>query len=1014
MRKHSKKTLLLALFVVLFAANVFAQTRAVSGIVVDDATNETLPFVTVMVQGTTIGTVTSVDGEFTIFAPPDAILMFSIMGYEDVELPADFTVSMGVRMMTSAAMLEGVVITGVFTRQRESFTGSALTVSQEELRRAGSQNILASLSNIDPSFIMTESMEFGSDPNRMPDMVIRGETSLNLRGEFDGNPNEPLFILDGFIATAQQIWDLDMNRVSSVTILRDAAAKAIYGARAANGVVVIETRLPSAGRLRVSYTGDLNIEVPDLSSYNLTNAREKLQVEDNSGRFTSSGSGDFLQLQRERNRIMENIARGVDTDWLRKPLRTGIGQRHSFRIEGGDPAMRYGIDLMYSNNVGVMKGSNRQTVSGTINLSYRYRNLTFRNQLTVSFNRANDSPYGSFTQYTRLNPYWDPFDEYGNLQKLLATFQPRGATTLQRYWNPLHDAAIGTKQFSTFSEIRENFFVEWQAMRDLRLVGRFGFTHRADRREDFLPGDHTRFALWEGDNFFRRGSYSIRDGRSQTISADVTANYSRQIGRHLILANVGWNMMTRSSESTGMRAEGFLNNRVDFITFALQYQEDGRPFGSEDITREVGVLGSVNYSFDNRYLADLSIRTSASSVFGANNRWGMFWAVGLGWNLHHENFLRNHPVITSLRLRGSIGSTGSQNFSPFQAMRTYNFFMDRLYDNIAGAYLMALANNDLRWQESIDRNMAIDAQFFRRLNLRFDYYINTTLNLLVDFSLPPSTGFRSFRENVGRVENRGFDATASWQFFRNPARHAHASLTASIAHNRQTLTRISDALRAHNEEQDQRDTILTSPLSRFVEGQSMTVIWAVQSLGIDPITGQEVFLTQDGERSNVWRTQDQIVAGDRNPLARGTFGMFGEYMGFGLSVTFRYNFGGDRYNQTLVDRVENANIEWNVDRRVLEDTWTTVGQNAAFRQVTYRPTTTRPTTRFVQRDNELRLATVTAYYDFKLLNIRRLGMERLRLSFSMNDVFRLTTIQIERGLDFPFSRTFSFSLAATF
>jgi len=1011
MKKHSRKTLLLALFA-LFATGIFAQTRTVTGTVVDDATNETLPLVTVQVRGTTIGTVTNVEGQFTLSVPADAVLMFSFLGYEEVELPADFSGPMEIRMRTSAAMLEGVVITGMFTRQRESFTGSALTVSQEELRRVGNQNILASLSLLDPSFIITEDLAFGSDPNMIPDMMIRGATSLPglTDREAERNPNQPLFILDGFIATAQQVFDLDMNRVASVTILRDAAAKAIYGSRAANGVVVIETLLPTAGHLRITYTGDLNITVPDLSSYNLTNAEEKLQVEWNAGRFHSLRYQTQQTLLEEYNRLLREVRRGVDTYWLSQPLRVGVGQRHSFRIEGGDPAMRYGVDFSYNNVAGVMKGSNRETISGAINLSYRYRNWTFRNILSVTFNTANNSPYGSFTEYTRLNPYWTPWDEYGNLEKVLGTFMG------QTFYNPLWDASIGTKNFTRFAEIREQLFVEWQAMRDLRLTGRFGFTHRNNRGENFRPGDHTSFAEWTGDDFFRRGSYSISNGTRQTISTDIMASYSRQWGPHLLFANAGWNLMSDVGDNTGMRAEGFLNNRVDFITFALRYQENGRPFGSEFITREVGFIGATNYSFDNRYLADVSIRRNASSVFGADSRWGTFWSLGLGWNIHNESFMRGNRAITSLRLRGTLGSTGSQEFDPFQAIRTFNFFADRVYDNIAGAYLMALANNNLSWQEVIERNIGIDATLFRTINIRFDYYMNTTNNLLIDLTLPPSVGFPSFVENLGIVENRGFDATVSWRAFTNPARHAHVTLVGSIAHNTSVLREIADALKSHNDAQDgTTDTaMLRAPLIRFAEGQSMDAIWAVQSLGIDPATGNEIFVNRYGEKTFVWDPRDQIVAGNSRARFRGTFGIVGEYMGFGLSATFRYRWGGYIYNQTLVERVENVNIAWNVDRRVFEETWNAPNDHAYFRRITATPTITRPTTRFVERDNELQLAALTAYYDFRHLNIRQLGLERLRFSFSMDDVFRLSTVRIERGLAFPFARTFSFSLSATF
>src|SRR5690606_9934288 len=284
------------------------------------------------------------------------------------------------------------------------------------LMQAGNQNLLQSLRNLDPSFRIKDNLEAGSDPNRMPDIQMRGTSSLpDLKGEYQANPNQPLFILDGFEATIQKVYDLDMNRVHSVTLLKDAAAKAIYGARAANGVVVIETILPKSGQLRISYTGKVDITAPDLTSYNLTNAGEKLQAERDAGLY-NSGNPDIQYLfNKQYNDRLQAVLAGVNTYWLSQPLQTGIGQKHSLYLEGGDPRMRYGLDFAYSKIAGVMKGSDRNVVSGAATLSYRYRKFSFRNALMVTFNKSDNSPYGSFSEYTKQNPYYRIKDDQGNL-----------------------------------------------------------------------------------------------------------------------------------------------------------------------------------------------------------------------------------------------------------------------------------------------------------------------------------------------------------------------------------------------------------------------------------------------------------------------------------------------------------------------------------------------------------------------------------------------------------------------
>lgn len=982
-------------------------------------TNEPMEGVTVREKGNRENqTKTNRQGEFMLaLSTTSGELEISFLGYQPQTVRVDGTTKLPLIVVleqTSEAVDE-IIVTGYSRRTKDSFTGSASTFTQKDLQQVGNKNLLQSLQNLDPSFVISEDMVLGSNPNALPDIQLRGQSGLDdIRGEYVGNPNQPLFILDGFEASLQKVYDLDMNRVASVTILRDAAAKAIYGSKAANGVVVIETIVPQAGALRISYNGNFNVEAPDLTSYNLATAAEKLEVERNAGRYTSGQPFPQQFLNEQYNDLLANVARGVDTYWLSKPLRVGIGQKHGIYLEGGNEAMRYGVDVSYNNLVGVMKGSNRDNIGGSVNLSYRSNNLIFRNVLSINFNKSVNSPYGAFSEYSRLNPYWAPEDEFGNVTKVLGVFRTSPSASPQYYYNPLYNATLNTKDFSTYAEITENFYTEWNVSRALRLTGRVGFTHNTNSAENFLPGDHTRFTEWTGDSYFNRGSYSITDGKSTSVSTDVFANWTRQWGPHLLLVNGGGNLAASQAQSHGMTAWGFLNNRVDFISFARQYEENGVPRGTESIQREVGLIGFGSYSYDNRYLADLSVRRNASSVFGSDNRWGTFWSLGLGWNLHHEAFLKQLGTFDLLKLRASYGSTGSQNFNPFQAMATYSFFTSSTYDNISGAYLYALANDNLSWQETRDFNVGVDVSVLNRLNLRFDYYLSNTDNLLIDFTLPPSTGFNTYKENLGAIQNRGYEGTVNLQLYRDASTQSYVSLFGSFAHNTNKITEIAEALRQSNNEQDTQTDNLRAPLTRYEEGQSISSIWAVPSLGIDPITGREMYRSKDGHTTYTWDPNDQIVAGITDPALRGTFGVNLEYRGWGLSTTFRYMLDADYYNSTLVNRVENVNIAYNVDTRVLNATWLNPGDQTAFKRITAAPTTTRPTTRFVEKKSDLHLASVNAYYDFKWKNLKRYGINNLKCSFYMNDVFVLSTVRTERGTDYPFARTFSFALQTTF
>lgn len=986
---------------------------------VKDGDGQPLPGAHIVIKDSKAAAVSDEDGHFTLSLPRGKAVTveFSFVGMKTVRRVYDGKRSYlkQVIVMQDDKELEEVVVTGLFDYRSKTFTGSATSYTQEELKAIGNNNVLKVIQSLDPSFVVDNNNINGSNPNYMSDITLRGNASFSgLQGDYTGNPNAPLFILDGFEATQEQVFDLDMNRIKSVTILKDGAAKAIYGSKASNGVIVVETLLPEAGRLRITYTGDLNVEVPDLNSYNLTHAAEKLQVELNSGRYTSSVPYYQALLDEQYNEIAANVARGVDTYWLSKPLQTGVGHKHSVYLEGGTQEMRYSATLGFNQVVGVMKESGRRNLQGNINLSYRYKQWMFRNSLSVNGNKADDSPYGTFSDYVSVNPYFSPYDENGNLLKVLGYYTTPGANgNTLTYYNPLYNAEIGTKNFSKYAQIVENFYIEYRPVEDLRFTARVGYTYQNNRREDFYPGDHTRFTDWTGDRYFQRGSYSITNGESNSLNVDVTGNYSHQWNKHQLLANAAYSLQSSNALSEGMTAWGFLNNHVDYITFAKQYAEGGKPSGSESTTRSLGVTTAANYSFDERYLLDLSLRFNGSSVFGKDNRWGTFWSAGAGWNLHKEPFMKKASSwLTLCKFRVTYGLTGNQNFSPYQSKATYKFYDNLIYDNISGAYLMGMPNGNLKWQQTGDFNVGLDLGIARKVNVRFDYYDSRTRDALIAMSIPTSTGFTSYMENLGNVQNRGVEATANWRFYQQGA--SYMSLTGSIAHNQNKVTKINDALRNFNSGQDAQST--TSPIIRYEEGQSMTAIWAVRSLGIDPATGRELFLKKDGVTTTYdYTTDDYIIAGDSNPKVHGTFGFNGEWRGIGLNLLFSYQLGGDYYNQTLVDRVENANVAYNVDKRVFSDTWQQPGDVALYKHISSTPTTTYASTRFIQRNNMLDFTSLSAYYDFKNCAwLKRAHLERLRLTFYMNDVFHVASIKAERGLSYPYAHTYSFSITTTF
>ncbi len=1011
----------------------------IHGKVTDEQKNP-LPGVTVRVKDALIGVATDKDGKYSIVVPGKIVkpvLLFSFVGMTSQEVVYSGNKEINVILKEEQAEIDEVVVTGMFNRRVESFTGAAATFKKEDILRAGNQNLIKSLKNLDPAFQIMENLEFGSDPNRMPSVQLRGQTSFpDLRGEYENNPNQPLFILDGFETTLEKVYDLDMNRVASVTLLKDAAAKAIYGSKAGNGVVVIETTRPKSGELRLYYSGDFGLEAPDLTGYNLMNAAEKLAYEVQIGMYGPSSG--IITAYDSYKKVYDDVARGVDTYWLSKPLHVGFSNKHSLTLEGGDERMRYQFGVYFNKVSGVMKGSDRSTLNANTTLSYSYKSLLFRNTIEFTRNWSKNSPYGSFSEYTSLNPYWAPYDDEGNLIKefTVHTGEGEGSYYEQHVYNPLYNATLNTKDESNYTEIRDNFSVDWRISEAFRAVGSFGYTRKEGGSDVFYPASHTKFINYDENGMSdRKGQYTKVDEASESVSVQAGINFNKSFGSHLLFANLTWNISTSRSTSTSVVAEGFGNDYMDDISFGTKYEKDGKPVGGNSKLREIGIIGAINYSYADRYLFDASLRKSASSAYGNDSYWGTFWSLGVGWNLHHERFLEGNDWIRNFKLRASMGYTGTQNLDPAQSRARYEYY-DYTYSDKIGAQLIAIPNNKLRWQRNKDYNFGTDIAIKRFLTLRADYYIQRTEDLLSDISIPPSTGFLTYKENLGVIENRGYELAIQITPWRDDKNAAYVSFSATGLHNDNKIKKIYDIFKNSNEEQNSAlenfddDSDITSPevikkyINRFTkpatlyyEGCSMTAIWGVRSLGIDPASGREMYLTKDGESDYYWSSADQVVIGDSSPKLSGNLGLNAGYKGFSLSVSCSYKLGGDLYNQTLITRVENVTGLENLDRRIL-DAWQKIGDVAPY-QVTVLDSRisnyTRPTSRFVQKNNELYISSLNVGYDFPRDSwIRKIALERLKISFYMNELLRVSSVDIERGTSYPFARNFSFALQATF
>ena len=482
-----------------------AETIVLRGRVID-TNGDALPGVTVQMTGTSTGVVTDANGKFSISLPKGqpSTVVFSYIGMKNETYACNGKkdANVVIRMQEDASQINEVVVTGIVTKRKETFTGSSSSFSGEELKSVSVQNPIAALKALDPAFNVMDDNLFGSDPNRMPNIEIRGKSSvLGMRDELSEDPNQPLFILDGFESSLEAIYNLDINRIASMTLLKDAASTAIYGSKAANGVVVVETIKPKAGKLRVSYNGSLDISIPDLNGYNLMDAKEKLAFEKMAGKYinTNYPANMMVDLDNLYQQRMADAASGVDTYWLSEPLRTGINHRHQLYLEGGADGFLFGIGLNYNNVDGVMKKSNREVYGANLDLTYRVGKLQFSNKATAQKTNTKN-PTVSFSDYAAANPYFKKYDENGEINKYLANNMYEGTIG-----NPMYNDNLNSRDEGAQLMLSDYFIAEYTPLKDLKLRGKFGITYYDRNTEQFTSPDDTRF---ENYNILKRGLYN--------------------------------------------------------------------------------------------------------------------------------------------------------------------------------------------------------------------------------------------------------------------------------------------------------------------------------------------------------------------------------------------------------------------------------------------------------------------------------------------------------------------------
>lgn len=1019
------------------------------GKVVDEEGNP-LENVSVTVEKMQTGTKTDKYGVFQLeiitgktASSGEPVIIITSVGFEPVVLKPWHTDIKIIKLKVAHSSLDEVVVnTGMFERKKSSYTGAVNTYTAKELMDISKQNIIEGLKTLDPSIVVWDNNNYGSDPNKLPEVELRGRTGIrnttgagdgSLRTQFQDDPNRPLFILDGFEVTLEEVISLDMTRIAGVTVLKDAASTSLYGSRASNGVIVIETIKPKPGSLQVNYSMNGIVHIPDLTGYNMMNADEftlfrENVIQDFVTTRTSSTNGRFPAVvsNKIRNDSLRQLAlAGQHTDWLRVPVRTGFSSNHALNLTGGDAFFRYSAGLNYNNVNGVMEGSANKTVSGNIRLSYAKGGINVTNLLTIMDITAENGSYGSFRDWASMPPY---YEQKGTQTKFLENqviYSPgqSGAmvgTVFQKV-NPEYVASLPFLNESRDQILTNNLMAQIRILKNLRIDLSLQYSRQTGRTETYISPLHPSFDAQPDPEL--KGQYDYAESNQSSYTARGSLNYFKTFkDKHLVTLNLVAELFHRNSEDVGIAAVGFDPDiRDPYIHLANQYLPDDKPSGYGRNERRLSFIQNINYSYDQRFNVDFSFNRSGSNNFGVNNPFSNYYSFGGAWNMHREAFVRKIKWIDNLRLFLNVGISGNENAGGNLSQTTYAL-TDRGNDFGQAWIISKNGNPGLKAQVTTQISGGMNLALARkRVDLNINWYNKVTDPLVVNIPAAPSMGISSISLNAGKLIHTGIEVGLRVQPIRTKNLNWSVGVNAPFTL-RSEYQDFDNAFNKLNESARE-----SRSAARYWDGADADGMYAVRSAGIDPSSGLELYLDKNGQYTYTYNPEDEVLIGTSRPRFTGTVSSNLSYKRFRLGINMRVVVERMQLNSMLFDKVENIfTLETNLDKRALYDRYFNTGDLAYYRRFFWdegepvNVDVTNVSSRYLQEENGVYFESVNIGYDTDGRSLNRLkkklGLKSLSFNVNFNEFlkFQFTTIKMERGLDYPFARSVTFSIAAGF
>lgn len=1086
--------------------------RAAAGIV-KDKLGTPLPGVAILLEGTQLGTVTDAKGEFKINLPGDNNrLRFSFLGMKPLQYKVDQEEFLQIVMEEETSELDEVIVTGMETIKKDYMTGSASVITAKDLRTQGITSVDKLLEG---AIAGLNSTTLSGAPGTRAQITIRGENNLTGR-------TEPLWIVDGlplmsgvpenntgdYAGTIMQdgVGNIMPEDIESISILKDASAAAIYGAKAANGVIVITTKKGFRSKTQFNYTGNYSIAQAPRLHMDFMNSREKLQYEQdllntfglNYSNWT--GRGGYLQKQVQEGYILQdkydaeiNRLRNTDTDWFKVLFRPAHSHSHNLSIRGGSETMTYYTSVNFQEKKGILCSNQYSNAGILMKLDYRpVKKLIVALDLSANIrkNRDHASYIDPFKYAVFANPYERPYDENGAYAadlSFLGTNYTETTASGYKYdsFNILRELKE-TKSSQDGLDASLTFNVRYDIISGLAIssIIRKGASYNTTTKEieagtytSYMQETFARQIYAKQDvlpSQFNNGEFSESSGKNFNWSVRNQIDYSFHLGKaHLFSLLIANEITSKKFNHFGYtspiyygdyRITGIpdLGNEVTYETLRAQIGNMFNTSSGQD--RTVSFLGSFRYGYKDRYILNFNYRADGADAIGDANRFTPLWSLGVRYNLHHEKFFENR-VVTEMSLRGSYGYTGNidRTAYPFSTMTLGS----DTYESNRLATAFTYPNPTVGWEKKLDRNLGIDIGFFKgRVNFTADYYNNRTEDILENLTIPVSTGRSRVKANGGTVKNSGIEFFLNIRWINQP--HLTFSTSGNISRNKNVIVRSEHDYHSYSEAIAGK--VLKGGIVNVI-GQETGSIYGWKTAGVDPLSGNPLYyLTEEGKRAYIqfldqWEdlteaqkqtylTNGEVpslasvpdcVAFDRNSSKRspyfypsmqylgrsnpkyvGGFNTYFRYKNLEFTTQWTYKLG---HIIPSFNDLQNAPNNWGDSNQAAlgyASDLSVSGTNRERRYMSFWKNRGDVTdiARFVSSGNDywagiytsdkyekgdyLRLSNISVSYRLPSEIVRRLGMNRMSLSFN---AYNLLTFTKYKGLDVGTSGAFSYPVS---